>query len=61
MTREDMSTPEGQVSVETTTYLQYPNRVRVETKLPDGVIVQVFDGTRAWVKDPRGTSTCPTR
>ncbi len=54
-----MSTPEGQISVETTTYLEYPNRVRVETKLPDALIVHVFDGKRAWVKDPEGTYEVP--
>ena len=59
MTREDMSTQEGQISVETTTYLQYPNRVHVETRLPDALVVRVFDGKRAWVKDPRGTFEVP--
>jgi zinc protease len=59
MTREDMSTQEGKISVETTTHLQYPNRVHVETKLPDALIVRVFDGKRAWVKDPRGTFEVP--
>ena len=59
LTREDMSTQEGQISVETTTYLQYPNRVHVETKLPEALIVRVFDGKRAWVKDPRGTFEVP--
>ena len=58
-TREDMSTQEGKISVETTTYLQYPNRVHVETKLPDALVVRVFDGKRAWVKDPRGIFEVP--
>jgi zinc protease len=59
MTREDMSTQEGRISVETTTFLQYPNRVHVETKLPDALVVRVFDGKRGWVKDPRGTFEVP--
>jgi len=59
MTRETMSTQEKQINVETTTYLQYPNRVHVETKLPDALIVRVFDGKKAWVKDPRGTFEVP--
>ena len=59
MTREDMSTEQRQISVETTTYLQYPNRVHVETKLPDALVVRVFDGKHAWVKDPRGTFEVP--
>jgi zinc protease len=58
-TRETMSTQEGQITVETTTNLQYPNRVYVETKLPDALIVRVFDGKKAWVKDPRGTFEVP--
>jgi zinc protease len=46
---------------ETITYLEYPNHVHVETKLPDATIVQVYDGTRAWVKDPNGTHDVPDR
>jgi hypothetical protein len=33
--------------------------VRVETKLPDGLLVQVYDGRRAWVRDPAGTHAVP--
>jgi outer membrane lipoprotein-sorting protein len=47
------------VHIETTTYLEYPNRVRVETKMPDATVVQVFDGSRAWVKDPAGVHDVP--
>jgi hypothetical protein len=47
------------VSVETTTYLEYPNRVRVETMMPDATVVQVYDGARAWVKDPAGVHDVP--
>ena len=50
---------EGPGVAETATYLQYPNQVRVETKLPAGTIVQVYDGTRAWVKDPGGVHDVP--
>jgi zinc protease len=50
---------EGPVYAETTTYLEYPDQVRVETKLPAGNIVQVFDGARAWVKDPGGVHDVP--
>jgi zinc protease len=58
-TRESMTTPEGVVSVETATFLEYPNRVHVETRLPDALIVRVYDGKRAWVKDPRGVFEVP--
>jgi zinc protease len=53
-------TPDGRVDAKTTTYLAYPNRVRVETTLSVGTIVQVYDGARAWVKDPRGVHDVPT-
>ena len=40
-------------------YLEYPNRVRVETKMPDATVVQVYDGARAWVRDPAGVHDVP--
>jgi hypothetical protein len=46
---------------DTVTYLEYPNRVRVETKLPEFTLVQIYDGTRAWVIDPNGTHEVPDR
>ena len=52
--------PSGEpVYADTTTYLEYPNRVRVETQMPDATVVQVFDGFRAWVKDPGGVHDVP--
>ena len=54
--------PNGQpTTAETMTYLAYPDRVRVETKAADFSIVQVFDGSRAWVKDPKGVHDVPER
>jgi zinc protease len=61
ITRADADTPSGRVTAQTTTYLQYPNRVRVETKLPGETVVQVYDGSRAWVRDSRGTHDVPDR
>jgi hypothetical protein len=61
VTRAALTTPNGRVEAETTTYLQYPNRMRVETTLPAGTIVQTYDGSRAWVKDPSGTHEVPGR
>jgi hypothetical protein len=54
VTRASMDTPDGKVEAETTTYLEYPNRVRVETKIANATIIQTFDGSRAWVKDMSG-------
>jgi outer membrane lipoprotein-sorting protein len=45
--------------IETVTYLDYPNRVRVESKTPRGDVVQVFDGSRAWVREPSGVHDVP--
>ena len=46
-------------SAQTRTYLAYPDRVRVETTLPNATIVEAFDGQRAWVQDPRGVHDVP--
>ena len=59
VTSASMTTPRGAVEAETTTYLQYPDHVRVETKLPQGTQVQVYDGEHAWVSDPRGVFDVP--
>jgi zinc protease len=46
-------------TVDTVTYLEYPNRVRVESRNGRAELVQVFDGQRAWVKDPAGVHDVP--
>jgi len=48
-----------QGTLETMTYLEYPNRVRVESTSDGSTIVQGYDGTRAWVKDAAGTKDVP--
>jgi hypothetical protein len=61
-TRAETVTPSGQpISAETVTYLEYPARVRVETTAPEATIIQVFDGERGWVKDPKGVHDVPER
>jgi predicted Zn-dependent peptidase len=35
---------------ETTNYIQYPDHFRIETP----AVTQAYDGTQAWLKDPRG-------
>ncbi|HEX4346460.1 MAG TPA: pitrilysin family protein [Vicinamibacterales bacterium] len=59
VTEAESDTPNGRTTAETTTYLEYPNHVRVETKTPAGVIVQAYDGARAWIRDPRGVHDVP--
>src|SRR5262249_10553143 len=46
-------------SVETTAYIQYPDRFRTETLTPGGVNVQGYDGAHVWVRDPRGSRELP--
>jgi zinc protease len=61
-TRTSMVAPDGRTQeAESTTYLEYPNHVRVETKLPEALTLQVYDGERAWVRDPRGVQEVPPR
>jgi zinc protease len=61
VTDAQMTTPEGTISAQSTTYLEYPDRMRVETKLAEGEIVQTFDGSRAWVKDRTGVHEVPAQ
>jgi hypothetical protein len=61
VTDAQMTTPEGTITAQSTTYLEYPDRMRVETKLPEGEVVQTFDGARAFVKDRMGIHEVPER
>ena len=54
VTTSTAQTPMGAVEAQSTTILEYPNRVRVDTTMPQGRTIQVFDGQQAWVRDPRG-------
>jgi zinc protease len=61
-TTTSMTGPDGRAqSAESTTYLEYPNHVRVETTLPGASTLQVYDGEHAWVRDPRGLQEVPER
>jgi zinc protease len=42
------------IEAQSTMHLEYPNHVHIETKLPQGSQVQVYDGHHAWVRDPFG-------
>jgi hypothetical protein len=59
VTKATIATPGGDIEAETTTYLEYPNHVHVETKLPRDSQVQVYDGQHAWVRDSRGLHDIP--
>lgn len=60
-TTTSMVGPDGRVQAEATTYLEYPNHVRVETTVRELTSVQVYDGERAWVRDSRGVQEVPER
>jgi hypothetical protein len=59
VTAATMIAPTGNIEAETTTYLQYPDHVRLETKAPQGLQIQVYDGQRGWVRDPSGLHDVP--
>jgi zinc protease len=47
-------TPQGAMDAETTSYIEFPNKFRVEANTPAGVLASGYDGTVAWTRDPRG-------
>lgn len=48
-----------QVGAEVTTWLEYPNKVRVETRLNGMERIEIFDGKKGWVRDERGVHDVP--
>jgi zinc protease len=61
VTESETPTRDGRTTVKSTTYLAYPDRVRVETQLPGSMVVQAFDGEGGWIEDPRGVRDVPER
>jgi zinc protease len=53
-----MMSGEG-LAAEATTYLVYPDRVRIDTTLQGVTSLQVYDVDRAWVRDPSGVHEVP--
>jgi zinc protease len=49
----------GPAQLDTTTYIQYPDRLRIETQVPAGANIQGFDGSQAWMKDQRDVREQP--
>ena len=49
----------GPAELDTTTYIRYPDRLRIETQVPSGANIQGFDGAQAWMKDQRGVREQP--
>lgn len=54
-----VSTPFGEFKGEQRMIVQWPDRLRVEVRLPQMTIVQVLDGDSGWVSTPMGTQEVP--
>jgi len=51
--------PQGAMDTQTTSYIEYPDKFRVEAMTPVGMLVSGFDGKAAWVRDPAGVHDVP--
>jgi zinc protease len=54
-----LATPESKVTAKTKTYVEYPSRMRVDAKLPDAQVVQVYADGKGWLQDPSGIHDAP--
>ena len=50
---------QGELESETKTWVVYPDRFRVDATISGADIVQVYDGGKAWLKDPGGVRDAP--
>jgi len=44
---------------DSTSYIEFPDKFRVESGTIQGRLISGFDGTTAWARDPRGTTEVP--
>ncbi len=51
--------PQGPVSSSTKTYIRYPDQFRVDARLGDADVVQVYNAGDAWTRDPAGVHDAP--
>jgi zinc protease len=59
ITRPPAGSEDPRTMFDTTNYIQYPDRLRIETAVPNGVNVQAYDGMEVWVQDQRGARAQP--
>jgi outer membrane lipoprotein-sorting protein len=52
-------TAEGEGTISTVTFIQYPDRYRQEMQTPQGRVVQVYADGRYWIEDARGVRDAP--
>ena len=58
--KQTLMNPEAPGRATTTlNYLQYPDRFRIETSTGDSAVITAYDGTEAWMKDPRAVRAAP--
>lgn len=50
---------QGPLETKTTTYVMYPDRFRVDAKVGEADVVQVYNAGAAWMTDPHGTRDAP--
>lgn len=55
-----MQTPGGPMRATTRTFIEYPNRMRIDATLPSGEVVQAYDDGQAWLRDRNGIRDAPT-
>ena len=54
-----MHTPEGPVQTRTTSWIEYPSRLRVEAETGSGTVIQAYDDGHAWIQDAHGPRDAP--
>ncbi len=54
-----VSTPFGEFTGEQRMFVQWPDRLRTEVRLPQMMLVQVLNGDSGWVSTPMGTQDVP--
>lgn len=54
-----LHTPEGPLQTRTTTWVEYPSRVRVEALTPTGLFIQAYNDGHAWIQDAKGARDAP--
>jgi len=56
---ETVDAPDKPKPIEQTSFIRYPSAFRLDSKMPAGDLVQVFNAGEYWIKDPRGAVSQP--
>ncbi|HEY3886443.1 MAG TPA: hypothetical protein VGL62_14625 [Vicinamibacterales bacterium] len=52
-------TMQGEVPFPTSTWIEYPDRYRIDAQMPAGQLVQVYASGHYWIQDPNGVHEAP--